>query len=456
MPVEIAMSKDSQEGALPERALHQRDWRKLLQFGSGVGIEIASSNLEVVAARVRPTGVKVLGRLSIPDFAARPAAEWGAEYARFLSPLGLSHVSATVLLPRRDVIVRHLALPGVSGKDVDGAVRFQLDSLHPYGEDEVSWGWSPLAYGAVLVGITRRTTVQHYLDLFLTAGIKVVSFTFSAAAVHSAVRLNGGRRRDGFLALGPSATGGVEVYGESQSRPVFTAEFQLPPERAALLGLAELRLAPETAPLKLEDVLPKPAVNPVENDLSRNPRPYATALAGACPWLAPAANLLAPGQRQASSRAVFIPTVVLAVILLLVAGAIVLYNSYADRKYLAAIEAEIAKVAPVAKHADDVDRQIQQTRERAQLLDQFRNQTRQDLDALNELTRLIEPPAWVNSTTLSRDSVLLSGEAPQASPLLKILDSSPLFENSTFQSSGRVQSGGESFQIRAGRKYPAK
>ena len=433
-----------------------KDWRKLARFGAGVGIEIGATALEVVATRVRPNSVKVVGRLTIPDFAARPAAEWGAEYARFLSAHGLSHVSATVLLPRREVIVRHLSLAGVSRKDVEGAIRFQLDSLHPYGEDDVSWGWSPLAYGAVLVGITRSSSVQRYLDLFQAAGIKVVSFTFSAAAVHSAVRLNGGMPPQGFLALSPAPNGGVDIYGESQARPVFSADFQLPTERAALLALAELRLAPETAPLTLEDVLPKPAVNPVENDLARNPRPYATALSGACPWLAPAANLLAPDQRQASSRAVYIPTIALAAILLLVAGAVVAYNSYADRKYLASIEAEIAKVAPVARRADDLDRQIQQARERSQLLDQFRNLTRQDLDALNELTRLIEPPAWINSTTLQHDSVLISGEAPQAAPLVKILDSSPLFENTTIQSFGRTQSGTESFQIRAARKYPPR
>jgi Tfp pilus assembly protein PilN len=166
--------------------------------------------------------------------------------------------------------------------------------------------------------------------------------------------------------------------------------------------------------------------------------------------------LLAPEQRQSSSRAVFIPTAALATLLLLVAGAILFYNSYAERKYLASIEAEIAKVAPLAKRADDLDRQIQQTRQRAQLLDQFRNQTRQDMDALNELTRLIEFPAWVSSTTLTRDFVLISGEAPQAAPLLKIIDSSPLFANSAFQSTGRAQNGSESFQIRAGRRYPAQ
>ncbi|HEX3743739.1 MAG TPA: PilN domain-containing protein [Bryobacteraceae bacterium] len=441
---------------MPLDLLKAQDWHKLLHVGSGVGIEIAASNLEVAAARVRPNGVRVLGRLTIADFASRPAAEWGADYARFLAGLGLSHVSATVLLPRREVIVRHLSLPGVKGKDVEGAIRFQLDSLHPYGDEEVAWGWSPLSYGAVLVGIARRSTVQHYLELFLAAGIKAVNFTFSAAAVHSAVRLNGAGLQGGFVALGLSASGGVEVYGESQARPVFHAEFQLPAERAASLGLAELRLAPETAPLKLEDVLPKPAVNPVENDLARNPRPYATALAGACPWVAPAANLLPPDQRQASSRAVFIPTAALATILLLVAGAILLYNSYSDRKYLASIEAQIAQVAPLAKRADDLDREILLTRQHAQMLDQFRNQTRQDLDALNELTRLIEPPAWINSTTLSRDSVVISGEAPQAAPLVRILDSSPLFMNSTPQSQGRAQNGMESFQIRATRRYPAQ
>ena len=440
---------------MPVASPLSKDLRKLLQFGSGVGIEIGAADLEVVAARVRPNGVRVLGRLMIPDFATRPAAEWGAEYARFLKPLGLGHLSATVLLPRREVIVRHLALPGVTGKDLDGAIRFQLDSLHPYGEDEVSWGWSPLEYGAVLVGVARRSAVQHYLDLFLEAGIKVVSFTFSAAAVHAAVRLNGGCPAGGFVALSRTASGAVEVYGESQSRPVFSAEFQLAPERAASLGLAELRLAPDTAPWKLEDVLPKPAVNPVENDLSRNARPYATALAGACPRLAPSANMLAPSQRQASSRAVFIPTVVLAAILLLVAGAFVAYSGYADRRYLRSIEAEIAKVAPVAKRADELDRQIQQARQRAQLLDQFRGQTRADLDALIELTKLIEYPAWITNATLARDSIRITGEAPQVAPLIKILDSSPLFVNSTIESTGKLNGGpGESFQIKTTRRYP--
>jgi Tfp pilus assembly protein PilN len=441
MPIEISIPKDM---------------RRLLAFGSGVGIEINGDDLEVVAARVRPSRVRVLGRFTIRNFTGRPAAEWGAEYAQFLKSWGVGYLSATVLLPRRDVIARQVALPGVAAKDVEGAIRFQLDSLHPYGEDEISWGWSPLEYGAVLVGIVRRAEVERYISLFTEAGILVSSFTFSAAAVHAAVRLNGAvHLSQGFVALSRSAAGAVEVYGESQTRPVFSAEFDVPAPRAASLALSEMRLPPDTAPFNLEDVLPKPAVNPVENDLSRNALPYATALAGACPWLAPSANVLPPDQRRRSARGVFIPTIVLASAVLLTAGGLLLYAHYSERQYLRKLQAEITALEPVARHADALSTEIQQDRARVQLLDQFRNQTRADLNALNELTHLVEPPAWISSITLNRDSVRITGEAPQAAPLVKILDSSPLFQNSTLDSSNKVSGGaGESYQIHAARKYP--
>jgi hypothetical protein len=439
MPLQLALPKDV-----------SKDFRKLLAFGSGVGIEIGGTALDVVAARVRPSKVEVLGRLAIENYAGRPAAEWGAEYARFLASRGMGHLSATVLLPRREVIVRHIALPGVAPKDVEGAIRFQIDSMHPYGEEDVVWGWSRLAYGAVLVGIARRDAIERDRALFTEAGIAVASFTFSAAAVHAAIRLNGAADGEGFVALGRTAAGGVEVYGESQARPVFSAEFQLPPERAAALALAELRLPPETPALTLEQVLPKPAVNPVENDLSRNALPY---LAGACPRLAPSANVLPPEHRRPNSRAMLIPSVVLGGLLLAAAGGLFGYRAYADRKYLAELNAEIARVEPLALRARGLERQVDKARAQTQMLDRFRAQTRLDLDALNELTRLIEPPAWTNMVNLSREAARITGEAPAAAPLVKLLDSSEFFQNSAHDFITRAPGGkGESFQMHTSRE----
>jgi hypothetical protein len=443
MPLPLALPKDL-----------SKDFRKLLAFGSGIGIEIGAGTLEVVAARVRPSRIEVLGRLLIEGYASRPAAEWGAEYTRFLASLGLAHLSATVLLPRRDVIVRQVALPGVAPRDIEGAVRFQIDTMHPYGEEDVVWGYSRLAYGSVLVGVVRREAIERYRVLFTEAGIAVASFTFSAAAVHAAIRLNGAADGPGFVALGRTASGAVEVYGESQSRPVFSAEFQLPPERAAVLALAELRLPPETPPLTLEQVLPKPAVNPVENDLSRNALPYATALAGACPRVAPSANVLPPEHRRSSSRAMLVPSLVLGVLLLLLAGGLFGYRAYADRKYLAQLNAEIARIEPQAQRARNLEREIDRSRAQALLLDRFRAQTRLDLDALNELTHLIEPPSWASVINLNREMARITGEAQAAAPLVKILDSSPFFQNSApdFITRGQAGATGETFQIHTSRE----
>ena len=215
---------------MPETSkISTNDLRKLLAFGTGVGLEIGPGDLEVAVTRVRPAKIQVLGRLSIADFATRPAAEWGAEYGRFLKACGAERLSATVLLPRRDVIVRQLSLPGVAAKDMESAIRFQLETLHPYSEDEVVWGWSALGYGGVLVGIVLRSTIERYVAMFVEAGVAVRSFTFSAAAVHAAIRLNGAAAAygEGFVALSRTAAGAVEVYGESRAKPVFSAEFEL-------------------------------------------------------------------------------------------------------------------------------------------------------------------------------------------------------------------------------------
>jgi hypothetical protein len=135
--------------------------RKLLAFGSGLGIEISgprgAETLDIAAVRVRPGGAKVLGTLRIENFPQHPAGVVGTDIASFAKKLGLGHVVATVLLPRQDVIIRTLSLPGVSDKDMSAAVGFQLDGLHPYAEEDVISSWSRLPDSStVLVAIARR------------------------------------------------------------------------------------------------------------------------------------------------------------------------------------------------------------------------------------------------------------------------------------------------------------
>ncbi|HLY16591.1 MAG TPA: PilN domain-containing protein, partial [Bryobacteraceae bacterium] len=179
--------------------------------------------------------------------------------------------------------------------------------------------------------------------------------------------------------------------------------------------------------------------------------PYAAALACACPRLAPAANLLPPERRAAASRGIFIPTAAMAALLLVTLGAFLAWPSYDQRQYLKQLNAEIGQLRPQAARAAALDRQIDHTRARSRLLEEYHTRTRADLDAVSELSRLIPRTAWASNIELTRDTATIFGEADQAAPLLKVLDASPLFHNSEFNGISKVQNA-ETFRLRTQRR----
>jgi Tfp pilus assembly protein PilN len=278
----------------------------------------------------------------------------------------------------------------------------------------------------------RRSTLDGYLEKFAEAGVALACFTFSAGALHGAARLYSTPPAEGFLALTETGEGEIEAYGESPSHPVFSAQFDLPKDRVAALAAAELRLPQESKPLRFDQVLPSPVSAPADFDFSRSTIGYAAALSGACPRLAPAANLLPEEQRSSNSRMLFVPSLALAALLLLMAGAVFGYSRIEERHYITKLEAASARLEPQVRKIAMLDKSLQLARARAQLLEEFRGRSKSDLDALNELTRLLAPPIWANSIELTRDSVSLSGEADQAAPLLRLIDSSPFFRDSAF------------------------
>ena len=414
--------------------------KKWFAFGSGIGIEIHADSMRVASVRVRPNGAKVSGGFVIEDYPNQPAADWGAVYNAFAGRQGLRHVAATVLLPRNEVIVRQLALPGVSSKDLPGAVQFQMDTLHPYPENDVASSWALLDDGVtVLVAIVRRAVMEHYITRFAEAGVKIGNFTCSAATIYSALRMFGNSPAAGILACEPGEDS-VEIYGESPAKAILSATFAVEPERAAALAAAELRLETPTEPMRLADLL---GVDPA--------LPYAAALTSACPRLSLPLNLLSEDQRQTSSPLTWIPAAVLGSLVLLLGGAAIAFPKYEDHRYLRDLQAEIKKVQPAATRAAALDAEIDAVRKRTFLLDTMRRRTKSDLDALAEMTHLLEPPTWLNLLDLNQQQVLVGGETDEAEPLLKTIDASPLFEGSEFNLQPQRIPIGWGFRIRTNR-----
>jgi hypothetical protein len=414
--------------------------KKWVAFGSGVGIEIHADTLRIAAVRVRPNGAKISGGFTIEDFPNQPAAAWGNAYNAFLGQQGLRHVAATVLLPRNEVIVRQLALPGVSPKDLPGAVQFQLDGLHPYSENDVVSSWAPLQDGVtVLVAIVRRAVIDHYVTRFAEAGVKLGCFTCSAAVIYSALRVFGDTPAVPILAT-ESGDGSVEIYGESPTKSILSATFAAEPERAAAMAAAELRLEVPPAPTSLADLL---GVAPA--------LPFAAALTSACARSSLGLNLLPAELRQGGSPLTWIPAAALGSLVLLLGGAALAFPKFEDRRYLRALDDEIKKVQPAATRVASLDSEIAAVRKRTLLLDNLRRRTKSDLDALKEMTVLLPPPTWLNLLELNRQQVNAGGETDEAEPLLKVIDGSPLFEASEFSYQPHRIPSGWGFQIRTNR-----
>jgi Tfp pilus assembly protein PilN len=433
-------------------------WRKWVAAGTGVGIEMGERDLQVAVVRVRPNGISVLGSATVKSYGTRPAAEWGTELSQFLGGLGVVHIATTVLLPRREVTVRQVHLPGVNGKDLASAIRLQLDTLHPYADEDVDFSYARIGKTPmVLVGIVRRSVTDRYLELLSEAGIKIGSFTFPAAALYSSMRVLSVPPAEFVTAIDAAEDGEIEVYGESPSRPVYTAALPIARERAVAVARSELRLEPEVEATSVARLLPAPVVfpesyNPENPVFESHVLAYASALTGACPWLGIDGNLLPSEKRQASSRARLIPTAALATTLVLLIVALSVQDQYHNSRYLDLLQHEINRYQPAAQRLRAVDRQIAATRARTQAIDDFRRRARLDLDSLREITRLVPPPGWLSSLDMDRTTVQLSGEAEQAAPLLESFDRSPLFRSTEFTMPISRSTNSEVFRIRSQRE----
>jgi general secretion pathway protein L len=421
-------------------------WRRALLLGTGVAIAPGDADLEVAIVRSRPAGSRLVASTRVQDFRPRAAADWGAELSAFLAASGERGAPVTLVLPRGAVIESTLSLPGVPAKEIASAIELQIDSLHPYGDEQVAWGWSRASSSEVLVGIVRQSVLETFETLFSEAGIGLAAVTFSSAAIHAAIRVRTAAPAS-FLAYIPLAgSPRTEIYGESGNRAVYSARYPFPAEQAAALARDELRLDETFPAIELSRALP---VAGAESFAS--PVAIAAALATSAPFFAQPANLLPKSRRATRSRAGWIAVATAAALLAL--AAIVVWGvlpAMEQRRYMRDLARQSQALERPALRAQTLERQIASARARIAAIDDLRRRPQADLDVLNELTRLLPVQAWTNTVEIYPDSVVISGEADQAASLVKVLDSSPLFQNSEFTLTHTGQT--EQFRIRTMRR----
>ena len=455
-------------------------WNAVKRWGTGCGIEIRGDDLVVAAAKSRPGGVRILGRCTIAGFRTREPREWGAEYARFLQGLGLDHVAATVCLPRREVIVRRLQLPAMSRKETAAAVALQLETLHPFGDEDIYHAYAPVRGGrpedkrvSLMVVIAESAVIDGYADRFAAAGITASSFSVAAAALHTALRVRWDEPPCP-LVIGDFRDDCLELYGEAPGREAWTSEFDLaaaPAGRALQLAYSDLRLTPEKpaalvaagefeslpeAPgfekKAVEAVLPVPLEAPDGFDLQRDLSAMAVALEAACPYLGWRANLLPVERRGSNSRLMYVPTAVLLALLGLLGLAFAARPLIQNSMYASRLETEITRLDRIVFEVEKNSKQTGDAREKLDLLQALRTRTEIDMRIMSELSERIPDTAWLDNLEIDDEGVRIRGTAPEAAPLLAFINESLTVTGAKFLRSLTVTKDGERFHIAAERR----
>ena len=318
----------------------------------------------------------------------------------------------------------------------------------------MAYDWARIGKtSSVLIAITLRSVVERYTALFSQAGVKagVASRSrlplFIRRCVCSPLR----RRMGSWRWSRPKTV--WKCMAKAPRARSFRPAWISPPIAFARWRSPNFRLPPETEAALLRDQLPQPVAQPESYDPSRACLSYAAALAGASPLRPLSLNLLPREQRQSASRLRYVPTAVLGIALScccwsrcwrIPAIPTVTISDWCKRRSGSSIRWRKRRPRWSVK---PLTRAIAPKRSTIS-----GNKPAQDLDALNELTHLLAPPAWLNSLQLTRTSVNITGQTDQAAALIKLLDGSRQFQGSSFSLPLQKSAGGELFSIRSTRK----
>jgi len=435
-----------------------------------VGLAPRDGRIEVAAVRRRRAGRPRL----LAGFTVAADEDAAAAIRARLREAGVRARRAHVSLPRRMVVAKAIELPAVPGADLARMVRFELERHLPFPAADAVFDFEPFGADAgpvrvLLVAVERRVQ-ERLTDVVGQAGLAA---RLVGVGIHGIARLV--TREDpvrGRVVVW-AETGEAELAVVVGGRVVASRAFPLPTEpaeaRARALGEELTRtlaaLSPTDRAELVEvvvtgqapgglawDELPvrvggAPATDPGEADEVALP---ALAAALERPTRGePVANLLPEELRPRPFPWPVAATAALAALTLALGAAIPAVTLVRERRALAALDAEVARLAPAVRHAEQLAGELERARREATALRGFEAAGVRALPLLRELTEALPGDVWLTNLSADRNGLELAGFANAASQLISLLESLPTLERVEFISPVTKGRDREQFRLKA-------
>jgi Tfp pilus assembly protein PilN len=162
-----------------------------------------------------------------------------------------------------------------------------------------------------------------------------------------------------------------------------------------------------------------------------------------------AANLLPEALRPRPFPWALASAAILAALALGVAAAIPAVTALRERRALAAIDTEIAQLAPAVQRAERLAAEVERAHRELIRLRDFEAQGLHPLSLVQELTEMLPADVWLTSLSIDRNGIELAGFANAASQLIALLEASPRIERVEFTSPVTKGRDREQFRLKA-------
>jgi Tfp pilus assembly protein PilN len=351
---------------------------------------------------------KIEGFSELSDEAKKSAV------AALIEKMGLRRARAYLTVPRAMGVCRQVELPAEVGDRVGSAIALQLESLSPWGSDEVFWGFSEDRPGKnesikVAVAIVPRAVLQPISEAFRLAGV-------------------------------PLAGAGLSVMAEAHALILCR---KMTPDEARLFVFAR----------PVGSVIDRELVSlPIQNSGSTAIQDRA-AIAAAMLGFGRSAfgiNLVPAPERYRLNHLRWVPTYALAGLLVMLGIAAIFRAPYQWFVYASSLDSELEALKPGVAAVWAQEEKLNQTTAAYNTLKARMDSRDSNLEALVELARVLPADCWISSYNAQGRTVTMSGFAQSASAVQKVLEESSIFEGVQFSSPvTRDQSGRDRFSLKA-------
>jgi hypothetical protein len=414
---------------------------------------------------------------NVPQLTAEQLREKLRELA---SAAGAEDPIVVLGLPRRDVMVRHLALPAAAEKSLANALQLQLGLYKPSDDEDFCWDAAVVRNSeqlAVSLAFVPRTRIEELAAKLHDAGFPVSRLTTAQfATLDWALRAVEDREALRLL-LVQSRGIDVELALVDKGRCVASRSFARTPGDAAVFATETGKLlaahrASSSEPLTVvysgsdaaewrsalaafgetQELAQFCGAWALTESSEGSPDEYWGAIALALDgsnWSGDYhINLLPKELRPARRRWQNAPTYVLLALNVVLISALAARGPLQRQITLRHYNHEIAGVERAASLVESKVKKQDQTQARLAALQSFQEHGRRPLDALSSVAQKLPPDAWLNVYACRDQKVDISGTAKSASAVLPALKSIAQFDDVQFAGGlTRDGEGSERFHI---------